>query len=154
MSDGKIFGYKYNSVGELVVDKEEAEIVKLMFDLTKKYKLNSSEVLDFLNKTKTVIEIISNRIDDFILVISRYDKNKSKILEKYNFDDILNDNELIQKKIIIPLLEWKESKLDLDINDDIDDLIDLLKNKDELINKYNNFKKNRVLKKHDIDLNY
>lgn len=98
MSDGKIFGYKYNSVGELVVDKEEAEIVKLMFDLTKKYKLNSSEVLDFLNKTKTVIEIISNRIDDFILVISRYDKNKSKILEKYNFDDILNDNELIQKK--------------------------------------------------------
>ena len=154
MSDGKIFGYKYNSVGELVVDKEEAEIVKLMFDLTKKYKLNSSEVLDFLNKTKTVIEIISNRIDDFILVISRYDKNKSKILEKYNFDDILNDNELIQKKIIIPLLEWKESKLDLDMKDDIDDLIDLLKNKDELINKYNNFKKNRVLKKHDIDLNY
>ena len=125
-----------------------------MFDLTQNYKLNSSEVVDFLNKTKTVVEIISNRIDDFIVVISRYDKNKSKILEKHNFDDILNDNELIQEKIIIPLLEWKESKLDLDMKDDIDDLIDLLKNKDELINKYNNLKKIRVIKKHDIDLNY
>lgn len=154
MSDEKIFGYKYNNVGELVVDKNEAEIVKLMFDLTQNYKLNSSEVVDFLNKTKTVVEIISNRIDDFIVVISRYDKNKSKILEKHNFDDILNDNELIQEKIIIPLLEWKESKLDLDMKDDIDDLIDLLKNKDELINKYNNLKKIRVIKKHDIDLNY
>ena len=82
------------------------------------------------------------------------DKNKSKILKKHNFDDILNDNELIQEKIIIPLLEWKESKLDLDMKDDIDDLIDLLKNKDELINKYNNLKKIRVIKKHDIDLNY
>jgi len=154
MSDEKIFGYKYNNVGELVVDKNEAEIVKLMFDLTQNYKLNSAEVVDFLNKTKTVVEIISNRIDDFIVVISRYDKNKSKILEKYIFDDILNDNELIQEKIIIPLLEWKESKLDLDMKDDIDDLIDLLKNKDELINKYNNLKKIRVIKKHDIDLNY
>lgn len=154
MSDEKIFGYKYNNVGELVVDKNEAEIVKLMFDLTQNYKLNSSEVVDFLNKTKTVVEIISNRIDDFIVVISRYDKNKSKILEKHNFDDILNDNELIQEKIIIHLLEWKESKLDLDMKDDIDDLIDLLKNKDELINKYNNLKKIRVIKKHDIDLNY
>lgn len=154
MSDEKTFGYKYNNVGELVVDKNEAEIVKLMFDLTQNYKLNSSEVVDFLNKTKTVVEIISNRIDDFIVVISRYDKNKSKILEKHNFDDILNDNELIQEKIIIPLLEWKESKLDLDMKDDIDDLIDLLKNKDELINKYNNLKKIRVIKKHDIDLNY
>ena len=125
-----------------------------MFDLTQNYKLNSSEVVDFLNKTKTVVEIISNRIDDFIVVISRYDKNKSKILEKHNFDDILNDNELIQEKIIIPLLEWKESKLDLDMKDDIDDLIDLLKNKDESINKYNNLKKIRVIKKHDIDLNY
>jgi len=154
MSDLKTFGYKYNNVGELVVDKNEAEIVKLMFDLTQNYKLNSAEVVDFLNKTKTVVEIISNRIDDFIVVISRYDKNKSKILEKYIFDDILNDNELIQEKIIIPLLEWKESKLDLDMKDDIDDLIDLLKNKDELINKYNNLKKIRVIKKHDIDLNY
>jgi len=40
------------------------------------------------------------------------------------------------------------------MKDDIEDLIDLLKNKDELINKYNNLKKIRVIKKHDIDLNY
>ena len=99
MSDKKTFGYKYNNVGELVVDKNEAEIVKLIFDLTQNYKLNSSEVVDFLNKTKTVVEIISNRIDDFIVVISRYDKNKSKILEKHNFDDILNEILMIFQRI-------------------------------------------------------
>ena len=75
----------------------------------------------------SVVDNYARRLNEFanVTVFAPHGK-------KHNFDDILNDNELIQEKIIIPLLEWKESKLDLDMKDDIDDLIDLLKNKDEL----------------------
>lgn len=153
MKDIKMYGYKYNDNGEIVIDEEEAKYVRIIFDLAGNYKLVPSEIAEFLNGTYTIVEIISNRIADVIELISKYDKNKAKILENYNNKEVLNNDNLIQKKLIIPLLEWKQSNLDLDIIDNVDNLITLLKNKDELIDKYSNLEKNIFSTKNNMDLN-
>lgn len=153
MKDIKIYGYKHNDNGKIIIDEEEAKNVRLMGDLAGNYRLVASEVAQFLNGTYTVVEIISNRLADVIELISAYDKNKAKNIKNYSNDKVLNDDNLIQKKLIVPLLEWKEKNLDLDIIDNIDNLITLLKSKDELIDKYNDLQKTKFSTENDISLN-
>lgn len=142
----KIFGYDYDkSTGRLVINEEEADVVKLVFDLKATYNLREDEILALITKELSLEQVINFRIYK-IQNMLMYDYGKK--VDFGNILEIIKSNENIDKCLVKPLLEVKESlKQEYDIDsidvliNKIDEVINLLQNKNDILSKYNNFNK-------------
>lgn len=152
----KIFGYDYNEdIGELVINEEEADIVKLVFDLKATYDLREDEILALITKELSLDQVINFRIYKIQNMLV-YDYGKK--VDFGNILGIIESNENIDKCLIKPLLETKESmKQEYDIDsidaliNKIDEVINLLQNKNDILSKYNDFNEvNKTISKLNI----
>lgn len=140
----KVLGYDYDKkAGKLNINEEESKIVKATFDLVSSYKLRNDEVFNLLTKDLSLDQVINFRVF----------KIQNALLYEYgkkvdfgNILEIISNNDNIGKNLINPLLEIKDSmKEEYEENkinsflEKIDDVIKLLQDKSNIINKYNNF---------------
>ncbi len=140
----KILGYDYDEkTGKLVVNEQEADVVKIVFDLKVSYNLREDEILGLITKDLSLDQVINFRIFNIQNILSfDYDKK----IEFGNVLEILTNNDNIEKTLIKPLLEIKETMIqENEMNsteiliDRIDEVIKLLQNKDDILTKYNDF---------------
>lgn len=140
----KILGYDYDEeIGKLVINEEEADVVKLLFDLKANYNLREDEILALITKELSLDQVINFRIYE-IQNILVYDYCKK--VDFGNILGIIESNENIDKCLVRPLLKIKESLMqeyDIDSIDvlinKIDEVINLLQNKNNILSKYNYF---------------
>ena len=153
----KVLGYDFdNKTGKLNINEAESKIVKATFDLASEYKLNEDEIFNLLTKDLSLDQIINFRIFKIQNTLL-YEYNKR--VDFGNILEIIINNDNIAKNLINPLLDIKNTmQEEYEINqidsllDKIDDVIKLLKNKNNILDKYNNFKETSeiVRKMNDI----
>lgn len=153
----KVLGYDFDKkTGKLNINEDESKIVKATFDLASEYKLNEDEIFNLLTKDLSLDQIINFRIFKIQNTLL-YEYNKR--VDFGNILEIIINNDNIAKNLINPLLDIKNTmQEEYEINqidsllDKIDDVIKLLKNKNNILDKYNNFKETSeiVRKMNDI----
>ena len=153
----KVLGYDFDKkTGKLNINEDESKIVKATFDLASEYKLNEDEIFNLLTKDLSLDQIINFRIFKIQNTLL-YEYNKR--VDFGNILEIIINNDNIAKNLINPLLDIKNTmQEEYEINqidsllDKIDDVIKLFKNKNNILDKYNNFKETSeiVRKMNDI----
>lgn len=153
----KVLGYDFDKkTGKLNINEDESKIVKATFDLASEYKLNEDEIFNLLTKDLSLDQVINFRIFKIQNTLL-YEYNKR--VDFGNILEIIINNDNVAKNLINPLLDIKNTmQEEYEINqidsllDKIDDVIKLLKNKNNILDKYNNFKETSeiVRKMNDI----
>lgn len=141
----KVLGYDFDKkTGKLNINEDESKIVKATFDLASEYKLNEDEIFNLLTKDLSLDQVINFRIFKIQNTLL-YEYNKR--VDFGNILEIIINNDNVAKNLINPLLEIKNTmQEEYEINqidsllDKIDDVIKLFKNKNSILDKYNNFK--------------
>lgn len=134
MSSNIPFGYEYVD-GKVKAVSDEIKQTKSIFTLFNNYNLNQNEIVNLINGSTTIKEIIIFRIEKICEILKLYDQS---------LDNILVNNNQITQDIIEELIGIKERMKKLNglvdevIFSNIDDVI-LLINKQEEIKKILNF---------------
>ncbi len=139
----RVLGYRYDDVSQsLVIDEEESNVVKCIFELYTTYSLKENEIENLVKGIKSLQDIIENRINNILNKL--YEKNEN-IAEKFDINNmiaILEEN----KDTVIDILEQikvyiNESGRDLDkeLLKEINDVILLIQDTEKLNDKYENF---------------
>lgn len=139
----RVLGYRYDDVSQsLVIDEEESNVVKCIFELYTTYSLKENEIENLVKGIKSLHDIIGNRINNILNKL--YEKNES-ITEKIDVNDMIATLEE-NKDTVIDMLEQikayiNESNRDLDkeLLKEINGVILLIQDTEKINDKYGNF---------------
>lgn len=157
MKKEKIYGYDYDEKQQkYVLNEKEAKVIKAVSDLFTTYNLEFIEIDNLFSGENTIIDVIAERIISIYNDIQFYDKDYKTPFNDDELENNLLDENNIQDKIINTLLKAKTdiSKFDVIIKEriykKIDDTIILIGNKNDILNKYENFEDFKYLKRNDL----
>lgn len=144
MENKEIFGYKYDKNNDkLIIDEEQAEVVKAIFDLAATYSLENDEIYYLCTKKKTIQDIISSRLYSIYDKLKEYGFYINNPLTKIDLSKFLSSNNI--EEIINPLLSIKKK---IENNEDmqfilskIDKVINLINQQNHIIKQYGDFEK-------------
>lgn len=140
----KIFGYDYDEDNKKFTKNDrEAEIIQSKVDLYTNYNLKESEINDILSGNLSLDQVINFRIYDIQNTL-KYEYSQQ--IDFGNPLKIILNKDNIKKNLIDPLLEKQKFLEENFENNDIKEIIEcidivlkLLKNRNNILDKYNNF---------------
>lgn len=149
-----IFGYKYNeSQNKYVVDQKQAEVIKTIYELYNKYFLYSDEIEELIKGKIDIDDIIAKRIDDIYEMLEEQKLESVNPFANLNIANLLKCayglrehliNHFDDLKLKMEYIENTNDDVDVDgILNYIPDVLTLLNDRYEFINKYKDFKEIR-----------